>query len=90
MSDQNPPETAEENKGEEKPKLFLDEETGEQVSKNELKKRKKLREKEKKKKEKEEAKRKKEEEKKANKGESRKLEVGDDKDMDPNKYTENR
>lgn len=79
----------------EEPKLLLDEETGEMVTKNELKRRKKARENDKKKQEKDEKKRLQEEEKKKNKkeetkgDESEELEAIND-DEEPNKYTENR
>ena len=83
------PQASTEEQKEEKPKLFLDEPTGEMVSKNELKKRKKMRDRDAKKKAKEEAKKKKEEEKKAEGG-TPALTVGDDQELDPTKYTENR
>jgi len=62
----------------------LDEETGEMVSKNELKKRKKLRENEAKKKAKEEEKK----QKQAQDGGSKKKAF--EEELDPSKYTENR
>ena len=68
-------------------KKFLDEVTGEMVSKTELKKRTKLRENEKKKAEKEA---KKAAEKAAQPKKEKKVLAGGDDDLDPTKYTENR
>ena len=71
--------------------LVLDDVTGEQVSKNELKKRKKQRENEEKKRVKEEAKKVAEAEKAA-KGEVKKPKAGviEEEEVDPAKYTDNR
>jgi lysyl-tRNA synthetase class 2 len=68
-------------------KLYLDEPTGEMVSKNELKKRQTLRKKEEEKKKKEEEKKKKEEEKKDKPVAAHKQ---NDEDLDPTQYTNNR
>ena len=76
-----------------KPKLLLDEVTGDMVSKNELKKRNKMRKAAEKKKAKEEAKRAKEaaeEEKKGDQPKEEGLAIGGDDELEPNKYTENR
>ena len=83
---QQKPEAVEEKK--EDVKLYLDEPTGEMVSKSELKKRQKLREKELKMKAKEEEKKKKEAEK-PQKEKSTKPSFAEE-DIDPSKYTENR
>lgn len=76
------------------PKQVLDEVTGEYVSKNELKKRQKIRKAEQKKKEKEEKKKKDEEAKQAKQAEESKgpqaPTIGDDEGLDPSKYTQNR
>ena len=71
----------------EEKKLYLDEPTGEMVSKNELKKRQTLRKKEEEKKKKEEEKKKKEEEKKDKPVAAHKQ---NDEDLDPTQYTNNR
>lgn len=86
-----------ENPSGEEQKLLLDDVTGEMVTKNELKRRKKARENEKKKAEKAEKQKAKDEEKKKDKkpeegkggDESEELEASKD-DEEPNKYTENR
>lgn len=78
--------------GEAKPKLLLDEVTGEMVSKNELKKRQKLRKKEEEKAKKDAAKKQKEEEKKAKAetdGDVAPV-IGGDDEVDPSKYAQNR
>jgi len=68
---------------------YLDDVTGEYISKNELKKRKKLRDNEAKKKEKED-KKKKDEEDKAGDAEDNKGPTIGEEELDPSKYTENR
>jgi lysyl-tRNA synthetase class 2 len=68
-------------------KLYLDEPTGEMVSKNELKKRQTLRKKEEEKKKKDEEKKKKEEEKKDKPQAAHKQ---NDEELDPTQYTNNR
>lgn len=72
-------------------KLYLDEPTGEMVSKNELKKRQTLRKKEEEKKKKEEEKKKKDEEKKEEmKGKPQPAHKQNDEELDPTQYTNNR
>lgn len=71
-------------------KKVLDEETGEYVSKNELKKRQKLRKKEAEKKVKDLAKKQKEEEKKNNAQKNEGLDLIGADELDPSKYTQNR
>jgi len=75
-------------------KLLLDEETGEMVSKNELKKRQKARQKAKEKEEKDKKKAEAAAAKAAAGGEDKKGKgaklLGDDEELDPSKYTDNR
>jgi lysyl-tRNA synthetase, class II len=86
----------EEKKGEEQeqaPKLLLDDVTGEMVSKNELKKRQKMRKKDEDKKKKDEAKKVKDEEAKKKheeEGKGEEAPILEETELDPSKYTENR